>query len=398
MKRTLIQTALICMPILSMYGFSSWSFANILILVLGIYGCLKSQNVNCVPMLLLLLVADAAIVHIFTDSTFRIPLSALQVFLCYVAFWYFITPYSIDRYLSIYKKISIYIVIFFYIQYFSFHVLNYRISGVIPGLPIYENLSLDINTWLQNHNLSDRFSSLFSEPSYLCRFIIPLIVLEMYSINKINWKLVLFLSIPLLLTLSGTGILVFVALVLFWYLNTISYKDTKSIVKIFAVTIGIVITYFIVINSDIGQMIIDRQSEMNADYAGGSKSGVFRLWRGYAVFAEYPLKLQIFGTDNIYEIRNYEMRTIYGQLFINSNNFYNGLSTLLLRQGYIGLIIFLLFICQIWKKVSITGKAIVICYVVYMLCESVYPGERLASYLVIASCLTKINAKRLCVK
>ena len=338
-----------------------------------------------------------SIVNYWVTTSFTMPISQIQVFLCYLAFWFFINQKSIGSYLEIYKKIGIVVVAFFFIQFIVLKTTGRMLSGIIPGLPLSTSITDVGSEWIKFHLASGECTSLFTEPAHLGRFLIPLIVIELFRANKIDWRFIALFSASVILSMSGTGIIVISALFVYWYFTLIDFKHSKNIVKFLGVGLLFGVLVYVIVGSEIGAQLLERKSELNVDYEGGSRSGLFRIYRGFVIFAEYDFNLKLFGTSNIDTIFSFEKRGIFGSLF-GERVYFNGISTLLLYQGYIGLLIFILLIIKIWKKASYTARAIIVCYIAYMFCESVYPGERLASYLVIACCLTKTNVRKICLK
>jgi hypothetical protein len=387
-------------PIFYIYGLGAWDGASFVLLILGIVAFLQVFNrgniFNVVPMELIVLVL-LSIVNYWVTTSFTMPISQIQVFLCYLAFWFFINQKSIGSYLEIYKKIGIVVVAFFFIQFIVLKTTGRMLSGIIPGLPLSTSITDVGSEWIKFHLASGECTSLFTEPAHLGRFLIPLIVIELFRANKIDWRFIALFSASVILSMSGTGIIVISALFVYWYFTLIDFKHSKNIVKFLGVGLLFGVLVYVIVGSEIGAQLLERKSELNVDYEGGSRSGLFRIYRGFVIFAEYDFNLKLFGTSNIDTIFSFEKRGIFGSLF-GERVYFNGISTLLLYQGYIGLLIFCLLIIKIWKKASYTARAIIVCYIAYMFCESVYPGERLASYLVIACCLTKTNVRKICLK
>ena len=398
-NKTVLWLLALC-PIFYIYGLGAWDGASFVLLLLGIVAFLQVFNraniFNVVPMELIVLVL-LSVVNYWATTSFTMPISQIQVFLCYLAFWFYINQKSIGSYLEIYKKIGIVVVAFFFIQFIVLKTTGRMLSGIIPGLPLSSSITDVGSEWIKFHLASGKCTSFFTEPAHLGRFLIPLIVIELFRANKIDWRFIALFSAAVILSMSGTGIIVISALFVYWYFTLLDFKHSKNIVKFLGVGLLFGVLVYIIVGSEIGAQLLERKSELNVDYEGGSRSGLFRIYRGFAIFAEYDFKLKIFGTTNIDTIFSFEKRGIFGSLF-GERVYFNGISTLLLYQGYIGLLVFGLLIIKIWKKASYTARAIIVCYIAYMFCESVYPGERLASYLVIACCLTKTNVRKICLK
>lgn len=390
---------LLCSEITSIYGFGGdWSFAQYISFLLSIYVIAaifiqKKNFLTLIPVWLSILTIDLAIVEIVTTGA-TLPLNSILIFLGYCVYWYFIKPSNINTYISVYKKIAVILVAFFYLQYFVHLVSGYTISGVIPYLPLNGTFKeIDLDTKIYD---TGRFCSLFSEPSYLSRFVIPLIVIELFSKNSINWLLVIYLVSPIILTVTGTGAIVIIVVVSYWFICNLITRNNKRSSKIVWMSGIILLAIILLTGTGISESFFQRTEELSKDnlYGGGAHlSGYLRIWYGIDTFSRYSFYNQIFGSQNVFVIDNATMMTDFSNLV--QGNFFNGISRLLLDQGYIGLILMIIFLFQIWRGRSQTGRALIICFISFMLVEAVYPGSRMSAFLALACCLDNNTAEKI---
>ena len=390
---------LLCSEITSIYGLGGdWSFAQYITFLLSIYVIVaviiqKKNLLTLIPVWLSILTIDLAVVEIVTTGT-TIPLNSILIFFGYCVYWHFIKPSNINTYISVYKKIAVILVAFFYLQYFVYLISGYTISGVIPYLPLngtFKEIGLDTKIYD-----TGRFCSLFSEPSYLARFVIPLIVIELFKKNSINWLFVIYLVAPIILTVTGTGAIVIIVVVSYWFICNVIIRSNKRSSKVVWM-IGIILLAIILLSgTGIAESFFQRTEELSKDSlygVSGHLSGYLRIWSGIDTFSRYSLYNQIFGNQNVLVIDKATNLTDFSNLV--QGGFYNGISRLLLDQGYIGLIIMIIFLSQIWRGRSQTGRALIICFITLMLVEAVYPGSRMAAFLALACCLDQQTAKKL---
>lgn len=390
---------LLCFEITSIYGLGGdWSFAQYINFFLSIYVTAavviqKKNLLTLIPIWLSILTIDLAIVEIITTNT-TIPFNTILVFLGYCVYWYFIKPSNLNTYISVYNKIAVILVAFFYLQYFVHLISGYTISGVIPYLPLngtFKEIGLDTKIYD-----TGRFCSLFSEPSYLARFVIPLIVIEFFKKNGTNWFLISYLVTPIILTVTGTGAIVVIVVVSYWFICNIITRNNKRSSKIVWMFGIIVLAIILLAGTGISESFFQRTEELSKDslYGGGAHlSGYLRIWSGIETFSRYGFYDQLFGNQNVLVIDKATMMTDFSNLI--QGGFFNGISRLLLDQGFIGLIIMIIFLSQIWRGRSQTGRALIICFISLMPVEAVYPGARMSFFLVLAWCLDQQTAEKL---
>lgn len=387
---------LLLTPILYMYGVGVWSFNSYIYPFFAILAFLRltKKVLSPIPATLLLLVFDSALVNIFTVKGQTFPIGIVEELLIYIVFWDYVNSENVSYYLKVFKCLCVLFAAFFYIQFLIKISTGYMISGVFPGIPFCESFVEDVGTFMSNRLNNYRCCSFFSEPSYFCRYLIPCITLELFKERNINWLLVVFLSLSVILSISASGIFVLFVIFIFKYINVVIKKPSRIISLTLLLFLSFYIIYSFAENIDVVSILMERQGELSMHYEGGSASGYLRLWRGLLIFQQYDLTHMLTGTQNIDVISSYEAMTEMGNLFVEGK-YFNGISTLLLRQGFIGFALFIILLVELCRNTSTTGIAIVVSFIAYMLCESVYPGDRMAFFLIITSCLDKTTAKKL---
>lgn len=384
-----------------MYGWGDRNINYYSALILGLFALFASvkcgRPTSILPKILWFLIFDMALVEMISRHT--LPLETLQVSLPYIAVWGFVKSKNVGVYLDIYKNIGIVLTLYFYIQFAVYETTGIHLTNQIIGLPICD--SFNSTEYYINFRQGTRCSSLFSEPSYLCRFLLPLIAVELFRDEKINYKLVCFFAVPIFLTVSGTGLIALMVLVVFWYISNFQSNKSKTVFKIIIIPVIILVFTYALLATEIGEKILLRTDELSWNYQeGASKSGYIRMWLGFEVFNEYPWMNKIFGDMNIQSYVARLLNTEFGYATDDSLLHFSGsgASVLLLRQGFLGLILMISLFKNIWKNASLTAKAIMFTFIAYMLTEFVYPGFRFAIYMILPYCLNKQNAINLKLK
>ena len=117
-------------------------------------------------------------------------------------------PYTI----SLYKKIAYLSVIFLIIQKLILITTGLKISGIAEFLPLDMGEEIDASLFYDYFiGETSRLSSFFSEPALFVQYVLPLLVIELFSAKKFkDWLKVGLIFISILWTESGNGLLVLI--------------------------------------------------------------------------------------------------------------------------------------------------------------------------------------------
>ena len=125
-----VYLVIILNPILAIYGsgIPGWSLASVLDLAIALFMLFRIQvprDFYIMPRWLLLLFLDAAIVYYLSSNSSLIPLSVIQTFLVFWAYFYYVRPSTISVFINIYRKVAVICVGFFFIQFFILHKVHF---------------------------------------------------------------------------------------------------------------------------------------------------------------------------------------------------------------------------------------------------------------------------------
>lgn len=360
--------AIALFPIISGYGFSpSLDFGSLLLFVLGV-GCvfvyphqfkfkfpLGYQAFFIVALLLSLLWARSV--------PLRLLLFSVNLCLaCTYAQWDYLWKY--------YKATVIISGLFFVFQEGLFYTAGYRPSGLLTILPvIYGNNA----TMIEQAASSFRSASFFLEPSYFAQFLLPYVVICLFSSDRKRMKQAIVVSVLLILIRSGIGILALGVIWLLWFL----FSNTKLVYKIIvgfgAVGVLAVLAYA---DSSVFDYFSKRSGEMMS-YSGDEtymSSGFIRFFRGYYAFSDMSTLDKLFGTNPSIVHDILEKNIFFGS---DESNFINGVQTLLFYHGIVGTLFFLRHVLMYPYKVH--NKILLVmsvCIILLMLGESFYLCSR----------------------
>lgn len=245
------------------------------------------------------------------------------------------------------------------LQDFCYILSGHRFSALIPfgkltdGLPISELMHIQINM--------DRSCSIFREPAHAAQFLLIVFAMELFwkGRNKIYTKFGIFLGIGMLILRSGNGLLGMLLLIVikaFYYL-----KQNKSRYRYLVIIIG-VLCCLVSINyygsTESGSETLERVSELENNES--SKSYI-RIYRGFALLSDSPILIKLFGTNNdgiLNIIRTSPVAYLFDGDRPESDLFFNGISSIILHTGLIGLSLFLLYMIKCLRKTGMLPKAL----------------------------------------
>lgn len=359
----LVMLALLISPIIQTYGWGNFNFSFIIIAVLSLINIINKGIINHnVPKLLILYFIFWYFSHLLSISSFFqvFPLGIIRLLLSLCLFY---DCLNINYFIKIYRRIAFICIMFFLFQEFCYYILGSRIPGVIGFLP--NSLGIDnVSSFLNTLSEAERSSSFFSEPAHFVQFLLPLLTIELFGFTKKRWNTILIIGLTLLLTQSGNALLGLLIISIAYLFNIcLSSKLSpakKSILLISFIGIGLLLS-FIYINSEIGNKLMSRSDTIDvnsAEDSGFKNSAFLRIWRGYFVFDEFDTFYKLIGNDNPeYLDVMIEKSSVY-MFFEENERYVNNIQRFLITTGYIGVLLFSLFIRNEWKKTNFCGKTL----------------------------------------
>ena len=215
---------------------------------------------------------------------------------CFIQYIPLLNFEDIKRY---YKYIVVIACAFFILQEIMFTLLGWRISAILPFLPIRYDYTTT-SDFIQAQMIAPRSQSLFLEPAHFAQYLLGyLAILLGDSCNKkqlINIPAIM-LSLVLLLTWSGNAIvLTFILWISFFFF--IKLKPVVKYVIILPVMIIFVVQAFgIVSSTEKGSKLLDRTEELDGEQDKIS-SGAMRIYRGFIVYSNMTLSQQVTGVGS----------------------------------------------------------------------------------------------------
>lgn len=290
--------------------------------------------------------------------------------------------YDEIKLLKYFRVLFIPLVVLFLYQEYTFISSGSRFIFYLPissETAYYGDMSFDQLRKLQA--LTDRSCSMFMEPAYFADFMLVHLCLELFnydSRNKINNIYILGIVLVLLLLRSGSGI---IGLAILGTIKILTlYKYTKSKKSLFFLIVSIPVLLYIAYwysMTEVGSGLLNRQSEITNQ----SGSAYDRIFRGFEIYAAMPLLNKLIGIDTSL-FRN--VASYNGVETVQNGMMFNGLQTVLVSYGLIGLCLMLLICINLYKKGDIVGRSALLLFLSLSLIESIYLKPIMLLLIIIA--------------
>ncbi|MBR5907065.1 MAG: O-antigen ligase family protein [Bacteroidales bacterium] len=253
-----------------------------------------------------------------------------------------------------------------------------RLSGFIPFLDFYvtgtEFMSISEGRLL-------RASSVFTEPSHFALYVAPALAISLWGVNnKSSLRRCIILTTALLLSRSGNGMILLVAIYGFYIIHR--YFSKASFVKYLVG--GVIVAAALV--------IIPRTS-----YFESMTYGLFvkesnttesradaRVYRGFALFSQMDLRDMVTGIGwrNAESYFSAKKSAAYNFFYIENFEYFNSIAGILIYSGIIGLLLFFWWLLILWRENVFWGyKMLIVVIVVPMFSSSVFMMEQWPLYI-----------------
>lgn len=375
-------------PIFRIYAFGPISFMEFFLTCLFLIFLIKERHpFQSTPKLLLIYMGYAYLIQLLSfNSIYSIIPIGFLLNVIGVLFFYGCVRY--DYILRIYKTIASFSIVFFFIQTLAFYLAGVHINGVLEFLPLALNVD---SSWILEHKMADRFSSFFSEPAHFAQFLLPLLCYFVFSEKESSRKRIVWSTIMvvvLILLKSGNGFLGLIAVFVSYGIYIFIIKSI-SVKKIALVVIALPLIFYLgstYLKTETGVELLERSNTIGANSENSYKgSGYMRTWRGWLLFFDLPLKNQVFGVgDNQNLVSSISSSSIWTDFIDEDDTYLNGIQAMFVNTGYVGAILFALFIISLWKGNSFEGKTQLVVLLVLSLISANYLSETMVLSLLMS--------------
>ena len=272
--------------------------------------------------------------------------------------------------------------------------LGIHLSGFIPFLDFYfsdaEFTSVDEGRML-------RAASVFTEPSHFALYVSPVLAYSLWKIKGTKTlRRIIVLSIALLLSGSGNGVILFA---LIYFIFIVHKYFTKRSFTLYVVGATILLAAIVYIprtsffqNVTYGLFV--------TEYDTTESRAEARVYRGFALFSQMDTREMITGIGwrNAGNYFSAKKPSLYNLFYMENFDYFNSIAGILIYGGVIGLILFLWFFLVLWKQVPFWGyRLLILVILVPMFSSSIFMMEQWPLYL-FSLFSTKLYAKDLLIK
>lgn len=380
--------SLLLFPILHTYGMPGLnsSIAYVVTTLLGLIFFMQKQSANSygskkgkVPHYLVLYFIYAIISRVITAGSINFIPFDLIILLLFVNLYFGNVNFS--YFFKAYRLVALICIVFFWIQEVSFSTMGVRPTGIIPGLMI---ISKKVTSAQYAETLAyfARSTSFFCEPAHFAQFLMPLLCLELLGPQKSLLRAVP-VAVTLLYLRSGNALLglAVIAAVYVYQLFKGGLKFRQKIIIILVVLAAVYggIRFF---GTEEGQDLMSRENEVTDTELVGS--GFVRLYRGYWLYGDFDILEKTIGVNNN-EVLEQHIRNLPTWVFsYGQKDYFNGIQYLLIHNGLIGTLLFLMLYLSLWKRNDLCGKSCILTCVAVSFVAAIHLSSFMFTCLLIA--------------
>lgn len=358
-------------PIINVYQFpyTSLPYTSFFAFILFIISILKGKlRKNPYAICYLLFWAYAAFqVYFISNDSFSLDClpGGILVFIFSISLAAFVVNFDYNCLRKYIRLIWTFAAVLFIFQFLLFTFAGYRISVFLPlgNSLTYENFTYHEMIQQQLSFESNRFCSIFAEPSYFAMYSLIAFAFELFcdeNKNRLYTPLAIVMCVVIILIRSGIGFagIALMACIKMLYLLFVSRK-IKYLLYMSVLIPVVVFIVQIYMNSSMGQKLMERSIELDMN-AGAGTSGFARIFYGYTIFEGLSPFEQLLGASRTFA---YE---------IHEKGFVNGISDILFIYGYVGVFFVLLFYLVGCYKKSIAIISIALLFIGASFIESTF--------------------------
>lgn len=282
---------------------------------------------------------------------------------------YFLRNVNVQELLIYYKYLIIFSIIVFGLQELSYFLTGTRFSALIPSLPIvYDGMDgINMSDFRIAQAESERSSSIFLEAAQFAQILIPFLIIELFTKEKISQNAIALTAVLLLLR-SGNGLLL---MAIVWGIRLFVYRQSSKkflFLLLLAPVIILGVKYYISLESS--TILIERFNGIENNVDNSTQSGFIRIFRGYYLFGALPLEVKLFGLSGL-EALNVEILGSKVYWLFNRDLYLNSFQDKLVYLGIIGTCLYYGWILSYFSKITICGKVILISFLVLSFMASI---------------------------
>ena len=152
--------------------------------------------------------------------------------------------------------------------------------------------------------------------------------------------------------------------------------------------VGFMLTTTVYADNELVAYFLNRLSEFSMEIeASGAQSGFIRIWRGYFIYGAMDIVNQIFGVSVA------GVESVSSSVYIPDcrydGTYLNGIQSLLVIGGLVGLFLFINYLFRIYKKMDIAGQSILVSMITVFFLENMLYTSKMFLYILLALCFMR---------
>ena len=360
------------LPILAWYKIAfPVGLGYVLLIILSVYAILKNRfNINVLPTsfgIIFIYVSSLWIYNHDFEPWTLFPPGGWVFFIFTQALIWGVMTFDL-RFLKKYMGWVVIISgILFWIQFILYTTTGSQHFCFVPNLTgefTYEDFTYsDI---VNRHLVSSYPCSIFLEKSYLAYYFLTYLALIWFDKKKgykLFGKKIIFVIATLIASRSGTAFVGLSVLIIVRLFIAFWKGSSRQRFILIALMVPLVIgAAYVYVGSEIGGEMLERSDELSTE----GTSGFERVVNGYLLFDTLSLEEQITGIPDAKS--RFSDETFSGKALF----YVNGVQSVLLNLGYVGLLLYLVFYINVFRNSNLTSRMCIIVLLLMSLLEANY--------------------------
>jgi hypothetical protein len=280
---------------------------------------------------------------------------------------------------KIYRVFVLLATFYLILQTIFYNFFSIILPWYINFIPLYVEETykqVDFNAFFENFY---RPYSFFLEPGYYAQYVLPYFIYSIFGTNHFHKILrfdAAFLSVGLIISTSGQGILMCGLMWSIWFSRKLFLDKNSNKILVFFSLIGFISLIPILFASERFQTSIDRL------FDSPQASANTRINQGFEWFWLLDSKFKLIGVG----YNNLENILMNITMTDFSNSYSNSIAFSLICTGIIGLVIITYFFLKLYKNTKYAFRYILLSLLILSFASGIFNGASMVLYLSIILC------------
>ena len=295
----------------------------------------------------------------------------------------------IKPFLTAYVYLAVAFSVFLMVQYVGLLAFSKPIEGILSFLPtmIGDEVS-SLRTY--DYMTVARIASVFTEPSHYSLYSIPPLALLLWNYVSVKHRVwyIGIITVAILLSTSGNGVILMLILYALFFLNRLHGKHA-----ILAVAIALALIPVAFKVSEKVESLQYTLEALSGDMGSDNSKTYYRVSRGFMVYGDLPPFAQVMGvgyrnSENFLQSHAQNILQKYREGDVTFD-YYNSIAAILIYFGFIGFILMTIFISSVWRSTKQYGeKALLVIMIISCASSSVFNTDTWFMYILLMTAMS----------